>query len=659
MEVNKLKQSIVLEKSLYYLSLLHKLRKESDKSQNTISKLEEIDSFIHSCLEIPEYYDYLNDNLNLNLRLFKKFSDKNILKELLNQAHAEGDIFLYADSNVFRNGNQKDIKITIYRKLLEKLALKFLDIPKISNTLMSEKYKEFIASKIKLSILKDYKALSLTEIPPYRIWDKKNKKMIYFKPIPIDQEIAKLEADISRYSEKKLSISNKHKQLIIDYYQNWWLEYKKNINEKYEDTAEHFKFYDGVCVKIVLSKSSLSIPDYLRQTDLILCEGKRKNKSNSFDIEIDEKIHTILFLDDCFSDDYDVIVELGFDLRDFKEDSITKLYSSINHDINDEILDLFRANYDDAIFEIFSDKILSIMGIHLTKLKDRLLGIQYTPNLQKNEFKVVRFTQKDKMSIEKIESQREKGMRTIIISSTIIPDVVKKKYEKDKDIFLMDINSFFQLIRRNAIGFNIINTEEIIKDIIYPFLKAKLKNKEVDIRIYQAQKLLLKLKKCPKGIKGWRQFEDICVNIIDFVFRDSFRNFKIKSQSRTYNNIDIRDAIVQNTGKDFWEELRLDYDAKNIVFEFKNLTKKIGKDELIQISDYLSKESLGKVGIIFSREGLSESGAEKQRSLLADAKKLVLVLAENDIVDLVNKKLRNEDPEKVLEVLKFYLEISV
>jgi hypothetical protein len=153
----KLKQSFVLEKSIEYLSILPELRKERDKAHITPAKLDEIDSFIHKCIELAEYYDYLNSNLNLDLRVFENFSDKNILKELLNRAHSEGDIFLYADSNVFQKADPTEIRITIFRKLLERLALKFLDLPKISKVLMSKDHQEYLRSRIELSILKDYK----------------------------------------------------------------------------------------------------------------------------------------------------------------------------------------------------------------------------------------------------------------------------------------------------------------------------------------------------------------------------------------------------------------------------------------------------------------------------------------------------------------------
>lgn len=651
----KLKQSFVLEKSVDYLSILHELRKESDKAHITPAKLDEIDSFIHKCIELAEYYDYLNSNLNLDLRVFKNFSDKNILKELLNRAHSEGDIFLYADSNVFQKGDPTEIRITIFRKLLERLALKFLDLPKISKVLMSKDHQEYLRSRIELSILKDYKSLSLTEIPPYRIWDKKNKKMIYFKPISIDPEIEKLEGVISGYHEKSKPISNEYWKFLNNFYQTWWIEYKNIINREYKEIDSHFLYYEGVNIKATLSKTFMKLPKNFSQSDLTLCVGKERTERGTCDIDLDCKIYPILFLDEYFNDIDDVTGDLAFDLNTYKNDLSKIIKSSIEIDIKEELLNLFKLHLDDVIFKIFSNKMLSLMGIHVKETKEEV-GIQYNISCQEKTYKIVRFNKKGKTNVKNIEKQRQKGKEIIILSSTIIPRTIKKKYEKDMEIHLKDINDLLDILSTERI-----NHSEIIDGVIYSFLKDKLKNQKINMRLYSAQKLLHRLKNCPKGLKGWRTFEDICIDIIDFVFRESFRDFRMKIQSRNYNNLDIRDAIVQNTGeKEFWKDLRSDYNAKNVVFEFKNLSKKLGKDELIQISNYLKKDSLGRVGIVFSREGLSKmSGIKEQRELLILDTKLILVLNENDLMDLVDKKLLNEETEQILESLKFELETSI
>lgn len=652
--MNRLKQSFVLEKSIQFLSILHKLRKPDKNSRTLKLKLEKIDSFIHKCLEISEYYDYLNSNLNLDLRLFKNFTDKNILKELLNRSHSEGDIFLYADSNVFQQGDIIDIRITTYRKLLERLAGKFLDNPSVSSVLMSKEYREFLRSKIHLYILKDYKAMSLTEIPPYRIWDKKNKKMIYFKAIPIDSEINKLEGVMSRYNKALRQISKPNMKFLKDYYRTWWLEYKSVVNKKREDIANHFQYFEGVNIKLALTKTFLTLPNVFEHSDMALCVGKRANKSESCDIKIDDKICSVLYLDDHFDGFDDVCVDLNFDFNSYKRDFKSLIHSSLEHDIGEELLYLFKTNHDDSIFRIFSNKMLSLMGIHVAE-SDGKVGVQYSIHFKKKMYNILRYNKNDKMDVNKIEEQRKKKEVTIILISTLIPDVIKKKYYKDNEIHLMDINDFLTMIWEPRIEY-----DAIIDEIIYPFLKEKLKHKKIDMRLYRAQKLLSRLENCPKGIKGWRTFEDICIEIIEFVLRDSFRNFKRKTHSRSYKGLDIRDEIVQNTGKtDFWSELRSDYNAKNIVFEFKNLSEELGKDEFIQTSDYLKKESLGRVGIIFSRKGLSKGGSEEQRQLLIHDKKLILVLSESDLINLVNKKLRYEEPEQILESLKFELETSI
>lgn len=651
----KLKQSFVLERSLYYLSLLPELRKESTDSPNVDSKLAEIDMFLRRCLEVSEYYDYLNTNLELDLRLLNDFSDKRILKELLNRSHSEDDIFLYIDSNIFNKGSSQDIRITIYRKLLSRIVLKFLDPdPKVSNIIISKNYREYLLNRVRLEILRDYESLSITEIPPYRIWDKTNRRMIYVKEIPINKEINKLRDVISEYNKESQFLSGKETKIIKEYYECLWNKYKQVINEKYAEISDHFKYYDGVHIKVALAKTFLKNPeDWVRtESDIALCEGRRSNKSGEVIVDVDNEIHTVLFINDVFDESItdEFIIELHFDTNSLKKEFNERIEGVVSLEIRSELLSLFKSCYDDTVFKIFSEKILKFIGVYI----NNEIGIKYDIRFNKNKFKIVRFNKKEKISVEKLEGLRNNGEKIIVISASIIPDIIKKKYINDNQIHLIDINDLLSVISEH-----IIDTKQIFEGIISPFLKNKLKNKRSDISIYRAPKLLSELKKCPEGIKGWKKFEDICIDIISFVFRDSFRNFKMKVQSRNYNNMDIRDAIVQNTGKNFWEEIRHDYNAKNIVFEFKNLSKKIGKKELIQVSDYLEKGSLGRVGIIFSRKGLSKSGVEKQQSLLRDAKKLILVLSENDLMDLINKKMQKEEPEQILEILRFEVETSI
>ena len=62
--------------------------------------------------------------------------------------------------------------------------------------------------------------------------------------------------------------------------------------------------------------------------------------------------------------------------------------------------------------------------------------------------------------------------------------------------------------------------------------------------------------------------------------------------------------------------------------------------------------------LFFSRKGLNTSGKEKQKDYLnLNPKKMILVLDEEDIIDLIRAKVQNEAPEEILEVKKLDAEL--
>ena len=94
--------------------------------------------------------------------------------------------------------------------------------------------------------------------------------------------------------------------------------------------------------------------------------------------------------------------------------------------------------------------------------------------------------------------------------------------------------------------------------------------------------------------------------------------------------------------------------------EFKNYTEGIGNHGFRQISDYLEKDVYGQFGIIFARKDLDKSGRRKQADYLRNrSKKLILVIDDERLLDMINLKARGGSPENVLANLKFSIETSV
>ncbi|WP_421976048.1 TIR domain-containing protein [Roseivirga seohaensis] len=173
--------------------------------------------------------------------------------------------------------------------------------------------------------------------------------------------------------------------------------------------------------------------------------------------------------------------------------------------------------------------------------------------------------------------------------------------------------------------------------------------KLVDPELQKVQGLIKKLDNCPEGKDGWKQYEDICLEILNYLFVPPLGEPKI--QSRRESGIDIRDAIYPNrNSNENWKFIRDDYDAKYIVFEFKNYSEngsEIDKQVLLQIDDYL-KKTIGRFGIICSKKLPNKSGLEKRKDVFIEHNKLVLFVNNEDLKEMLLRKHKKMDPSDVI-----------
>ena len=93
--------------------------------------------------------------------------------------------------------------------------------------------------------------------------------------------------------------------------------------------------------------------------------------------------------------------------------------------------------------------------------------------------------------------------------------------------------------------------------------------------------LLDQLDACPRGIAGWRDYEDVATEIVTRLFVPPLSGPRV--QARSFSGIDRRDAIFGNrnmTPDTTWGQLRLELDARMPLLEFKNYDGEIGKEEV-------------------------------------------------------------------------------
>lgn len=172
-------------------------------------------------------------------------------------------------------------------------------------------------------------------------------------------------------------------------------------------------------------------------------------------------------------------------------------------------------------------------------------------------------------------------------------------------------------------------------------------------------KLIEKLYSCPCGIAGWKQFEDICLEILCYLFVPPLSNPIIKQ--RTYSGIDIRDAVFPNhnyTSNNHWANLLEELNARLVLFEFKNYdSSKIGKEEVNQARNYLTKR-MGRLAILCCSKKPNKSAHTQRNKILNEEDKVILFMTKDDLKEMLLIKERDEDPADLIMdmVDQFYLQ---
>ncbi len=172
-------------------------------------------------------------------------------------------------------------------------------------------------------------------------------------------------------------------------------------------------------------------------------------------------------------------------------------------------------------------------------------------------------------------------------------------------------------------------------------------------------RLIDRLKACKPGRKSFRIYEQICVDILKYLFVPPLLD--ILTQSRTLDGHEIRDAILINSDvSGFWTHVQREFDSNNIPCEFKNYNKPITAIEVHQLRIRLEKTSLGRFGLLLSRYPPGKSACIEQRNAYhATPKKLIIFLDDNLIIEMIKAKEKGTKPETVLQRIKTQFELEL
>ena len=171
--------------------------------------------------------------------------------------------------------------------------------------------------------------------------------------------------------------------------------------------------------------------------------------------------------------------------------------------------------------------------------------------------------------------------------------------------------------------------------------------------------LRLRLRNCPAGHAGWKDFEDACIDTLRFLFVPPLKEPVV--QPRSYSGIDRRDAVFPNRNLDAtnnWGHLFRELGARLVLVEFKNydLTG-IGKDEVNQTRNYLTKP-MGRLAIMCCNRAPDHDAHIKRNTIFSEEQKVILFVTSDHLIEMLAIKERGEDPsDLILDLLeRFYLQ---
>jgi hypothetical protein len=163
----------------------------------------------------------------------------------------------------------------------------------------------------------------------------------------------------------------------------------------------------------------------------------------------------------------------------------------------------------------------------------------------------------------------------------------------------------------------------------------------------KGSELCRRLSKLAPGVKSYKAHENLCVEIIKYLFDDALLGFR--EQQKTNDKMSRFDLVCRMApGKDFWDFLISHLNSRYVIFEFKNYTEKIKQGQILTTEKYLLEKALRRAAIVITRKGADDNAIFTTHGAMREHGKLILVLDDDKVCTMLHMKERGEDPTDAL-----------
>lgn len=159
--------------------------------------------------------------------------------------------------------------------------------------------------------------------------------------------------------------------------------------------------------------------------------------------------------------------------------------------------------------------------------------------------------------------------------------------------------------------------------------------------------LLQALHQIAPGRDAWSAYQRLSAEIFEYLFCPPLEPPRYNIPDADSRN--IRDMIFENSmAADLWALIRTTYSADYIVIDAKNYSDPIEKEPILDIAHYLKPYGCGLFGILLTRQGASEAAEHAVREQWIGAQKMIVILSDSDIEEMLTIKASGGKPEEII-----------
>ena len=178
-------------------------------------------------------------------------------------------------------------------------------------------------------------------------------------------------------------------------------------------------------------------------------------------------------------------------------------------------------------------------------------------------------------------------------------------------------------------------------------LSRRLASKEDQDTQANSKEFTERLANCPTGKEHFSEYENIGIDVIEFLFPEHLG--EPKPQSWTLDAKQRMDVLFRNNRSSrFFDRLFHRFDADSLIVDFKNYGKAIEPAVVFDVKKYANK-AVGKFILVVSRKGPASSVEAAQLRIYRDSNTIVLVVSDKDLLEMIQRKGQGQNPEDVLE----------